>query len=97
VAVRVFGTPSDQVTHFVAPGIGVALAVNSLGVPYVANNKGQVYSNPAGGTWTLLTAAGSVSTDAKDVIFGPEDDLYIIGRLDSKLYKLNKSSTEWEV
>jgi hypothetical protein len=87
VGVKLYGTLSNPTTAFVAPGVVVGLAVNSLGVPYVANTKGQIYSKSSGATWTLLTASGSIPTNAKDVIIGPDDDLYMIGKADSKVYK----------
>jgi hypothetical protein len=96
LGVKVYGTASNAPASFVAPGTGVGLAVARTGVPYVANTSGDVYRRlTTDAAWTL--APGGQGANASNVMLGQNDELFVMSKLDQRVYEYVESSSSWRL
>ena len=79
--IRVYGYVSGYVPQ--APNRGVAIGVDSQGLPYVANDEGVVYRADAeGNNWSAVADTGG----ARDISISPLDKLWKVSRRNSHVY-----------
>jgi hypothetical protein len=82
--IKVYGQQTDVAYAF--PGEGVAIEVDSKGLPWFVNKFGDIFQQAAGGTWS------KVSDEATHMALTATDELYKVAKATARIEKWSDSA-----